>query len=134
MEITFLSVADVIILHEEQIERRGGEPGVLKPNQIESAVAMAQGGVGDEYFHTFPWGMAAAYAYYLAANHGFVDGNKRTGFTAAFFFLRLNGWDLPDAAGQGLKDLLLATANGSANKDAIEQYLRQVVVPLGGAG
>ncbi len=134
MEITFLTVAEVEILHQAQITLFGGDSGVLKPNMVASAVAMAQGGVGDEYFHTFPWGMATAYAYYLAANHGFVDGNKRTGFAAAVAFLVANGWDLPDAAGPGLKDLVLATANGSANKDAIEQYFGQVVVPPGGAG
>lgn len=123
MPIVFLAVEDVEKLHHDQIVRYGGDPGVLNREAIESAVAAPQQGIAGDYIHSFPWGMAAAYAYYLTANHGFVDGNKRTGFAAAFVFLRANGWDLPPGAGPGLRDLLLATANGERNREAIGQHL-----------
>ena len=51
---------------------------------------MPQSGFGEVFFHEFPFDMAAAYAFHIAQNHPFVDGNKRTALTAALVFLEIN--------------------------------------------
>jgi death-on-curing protein len=80
-------------IHQAQIREHGGSPGVRDEGLLESALARPQ--------HKFPytakaeWGtLAAAYAFGLAKNHGFVDGNKRAAFMAAYVFLGLNGYDV----------------------------------------
>lgn len=90
----FLEVEDVFELHAESIERYGGDAGVRDQGLIESAVALPRQSFGGEYLHTSLFEMAAAYAFHLAENQGFVDGNKRAGLAAATAFLAMNGFDL----------------------------------------
>ena len=121
--VVFLVREDVDAIHRAVLESHGGTPGVLNDHSIQSAVAMPQQGLGEEYFHAFPFGMAAAYIFHLAANHGYADGNKRTGFQAGLAFLALNSYYLRQGEEDGLRDLILDAAKGSDNKDAIEVYL-----------
>ena len=79
MEPRFLSVADVLGFHEDQLANYGGAPGVRDMGLLESAVAMPMAGFGDQYLHADLFEMAAAYLYHIVCNHPFVDGNKRTG-------------------------------------------------------
>ncbi|MBI2299212.1 MAG: type II toxin-antitoxin system death-on-curing family toxin [Armatimonadetes bacterium] len=126
--IRFLTLEQIHAIHRDMVARYGGEPGVLNASMVESAAAMPQAGFGDSYFHSFPFGMAAAYAFHLAANHGFADGNKRVGFVAADVFLELNGWELPEAGEAGFRDLILAAAAGAGNKADIEAFLAEHAV------
>lgn len=80
-------------IYQAQIREHGGSLGVRDERMLESALARPQ--------HKFAsakkpdWAtLAAAYAFGLAKNHGFVDGNKRVVFMAAYVFLGLNGYDL----------------------------------------
>lgn len=91
MNIVFLDVEDVKILHAEQIEAYGGSHGVRDEGSLESAVNQAQAGFGGDHLHEFPFGMASAYAFHIAQNQPFVDGNKRAALAAALVFLELNG-------------------------------------------
>src|SRR4051794_15559763 len=84
------------VVHDAQVREHGGTPGVRDEDMLESALARPQQ----------KWAyadspdlatLAAAYAFGLAKNHGYVDGNKRVAFMAAYVFLGLNGKDL-DAA------------------------------------
>jgi death-on-curing protein len=90
----FLELEDVFELHAESIERYGGDSGVRDQGLIESAVAVPRQSFGGEYLHVTLFEMAAAYAFHLAENQGFVDGNKRSGLAAATAFLAMNGYDL----------------------------------------
>src|SRR4051812_23730903 len=83
MSIVFLDVDDVRLLHAEQIELFGGSHGVRDTGSLESAVSMAQSGFDESYLYEFPFGMAAAYAFHIAQNQPFVDGNKRAALAAA---------------------------------------------------
>jgi death-on-curing protein len=87
----FLTLSEILEFHEEMIRDFGGNPGVRDLGLAESAVAMPEAGLGGEFFHAFPFEMAAAYAYHIAQNHPFIDGNKRTAFSSALTFLELNG-------------------------------------------
>jgi death-on-curing protein len=88
----FLTLTEVLEFHEDLIREFGGSPGIRDLGLAESALAMPQSGAGDEFFHAFPFEMAAAYLYHIAQNHPFIDGNKRTALAAALTFLELNGY------------------------------------------
>jgi death-on-curing protein len=122
-EPTFLSVAEVIALHDVQLVAFGGAAGLRDPGLLESAVAMPQMGFGEEYVHADLEEMAAAYLFHLVKNHPFVDGNKRVGFHAAYVFLALNGLvlDMPEEVAY---DLVIATAEGRATKAEIGAAFR----------
>ena len=75
-EPVFLSLSEVVALHQEALKRYGGLDGVRDMGLVESAIAMPQTSFGGEFLHAFPFEMAAAYAYHIAENQPFVDGNK----------------------------------------------------------
>ena len=127
--IVFLSIEQVLVLQEAQLERYSGQEGVHKWDLLESAVAMPQQGFGGEYVHAFPFEMAAAYLYHLARNHAFHDGNKRVGAQAGIVFLRLNGYEL-EADPDELADLTLAVVAGQRDKQAVAAWLEQRAVPI----
>jgi len=80
-------------IHQAQLREHGGSPGVRDEGLLESALARPQHKFA--YAAKADWGtLAAAYTFGLAKNHGFVDGNKRVAFMAAYVFLGLNGYDL----------------------------------------
>ncbi len=81
----FLTVDEVLELHDLQIQRYGGSSGVRDKGLLESAVAMPQASFGGKYMHEGLFQMAAAYAFHIAENQPFIDGNKRTALAAALF-------------------------------------------------
>ena len=92
MEPVFLSLDEILEIHEQQIERYGGSPGIRDGARLESAVATPQAAFGREFLHTSIPAMAAAYLFHLCQNHAFIDGNKRVGADAAITFLLMNSW------------------------------------------
>jgi death-on-curing protein len=82
----FLDVEDVLLIHEEQLAKYGGAEGLRDAGLLESAVAMPSATAGGELAHDDLFAMAAAYAFHIAQNQPFVDGNKRTGLLAAIVF------------------------------------------------
>lgn len=82
----------VIVLHAELVAEHGGAAGLRDDGALQSAIAHSQ----QKYHYESPElpDLAAAYAYGLAKNHPFVDGNKRVALAALDVFLRLNGWVL----------------------------------------
>ena len=68
IEPEFLSVADVLEIHEEQILAYGGIRGIRDNGLLESAVMMPQASFGGEYLHSGLFEMAAAYAFHIAEN------------------------------------------------------------------
>jgi prophage maintenance system killer protein/DNA-binding phage protein len=96
----FLDVEDVLLIHEEQLRRYGGSLGLRDRGLLESAVAMPRATASGELLHENLFAMAAAYAFHIAQNQPFVDGNKRTGLLAAGFDAFLEG-KLRDSAFRG---------------------------------
>src|SRR5688572_29541500 len=87
----FLSLDDVLTIHEDQIERYGGSPEIRDAGLLASAVETPRATYGEAFLHADLFHMAAAYLYHIVQNHAFVDGNKRTGAAAALVFLDING-------------------------------------------
>lgn len=82
----YLTAAEVLAIHADQIERYGGAAGVRDLGILESALFRPQTG----YYETLIEEAAALWES-LAQNHPFVDGNKRTAFAATYTFLAING-------------------------------------------
>jgi death on curing protein len=73
--------------------------------------------------------LAAAYAFGLARNHGYVDGNERVAFMAAYVFLGLNGNDL-DAAEPDVVATMERLAGGRLTEAALAKWFRENIRPL----
>ena len=126
MQIDFLEVEDVLDIHFDQIQRYGGEPSIRDYSLLESAVNMPRASFGGEFMHEFPYGMAGAYLFHLAANHPFVDGNMRTALGAALLFLETHGFRLTSSK-QETADFVLDVASGKADKAACIAFFKQHV-------
>ena len=85
----YLTLADVIDIHADQIAVYGGAAGLRDPGQLEAALFRPQSG-----YYADVIAEAAALWESLSQNHPFVDGNKRTAFAATFTFLAINGVSL----------------------------------------
>ena len=96
MEFRFLSLDDVLELHEMQLESYGGATGIRDQGLLESAVMMPQASFGGEFVHKDIFVMAAAYAFHIAENQPFVDGNKRTALASALVFLDWHDIEIND--------------------------------------
>ncbi len=93
--VRFLSLDDVIRIHERMLEEFGGSSGIRDPGLLESAVYRPQSG----YYENLAE-MAAALLHSLLMNHAFVDDNKRVAVAAADVFLRFNGQSLKISANE----------------------------------
>jgi death-on-curing protein len=122
-EPVFLTLADVLEIHQDQLLRYGGGPGTRGLDLLKSALAMPQAGMGEEYFHADILEMAAAYLFHIVRNHPFTDGNKRTGTVAALVFLMLNGIEVR-AEEDEFEQLVRRVAEGKAGKNDIAVFLR----------
>jgi death-on-curing protein len=122
-EPIFLTLAEVLEIHQDQIRRYGGHPGIRDLDLLKSALAMPRAGMGEEYFHADIVEMAAAYLFHIVRNHPFTDGNKRTGTVAALVFLALNGIEV-DAEETEFEQLVRRVAESKADKNDIAGFLR----------
>lgn len=116
-------------IHEAQLREHGGSPGIRDVGLLESALARPR--------HKFAYmagadlaTLAAAYAFGLARNHGFVDGNKRAAFMAAYVFLGLNGQEL-DAAEPEVVTTMESVAAGRLTEAGLAGWIRAKLVPGG---
>jgi death-on-curing protein len=123
----FLTLAEVVEIHADQIHRYGGQAGIRDLALLESALAQPEASFGGEWLHTDHFEMAAAYSYHLCQNHPFIDGNKRTALAAALVFLELNGVSILDPRGR-LKSAMLRIAAGKMSKVHFAKLLRKLPV------
>jgi death on curing protein len=103
----YLTMAEVLAMHADQIERYGGSHGVRDPGLLEAALFRPQTG-----YYTDLMEEAAALWESLSQNHPFIDGNKRTAFAATYTFLAINGARLLGDA-QETQDFVLALYEGN---------------------
>ncbi|HPA58273.1 MAG TPA: type II toxin-antitoxin system death-on-curing family toxin [Synergistales bacterium] len=123
MEPTFLSLAEVLEIHQDQVARYGGVSGIRDIDLLKSALAMPPATYSGEFLHTDVYEMAAAYLFHLVKNHPFLDGNKRVGAVAAMVFLAMNGYDF-NAPEEDLAEMVLAVARGETNKADVAVFMR----------
>jgi death on curing protein len=114
-----------MLIHEDQMERYGGQSGIRDKGLLASAVGMAEATFAGHFLHQDIFEMAAAYAFHISQNHPFVDGNKRTGLAACLVFLVLNGVDLDDPEGS-LYPSMMDVASGKTGKSTFAEILREL--------
>ena len=125
-EIIFLTLAEVIEIHSDQMERYGGINGIRDISLLSSAVAMPYATFSGDFLHRGIFVMAAGYAFHISQNHPFVDGNKRTAIASALVFLALNGVDVADPD-EKLYGSMMQTASGKMTKEEFAAVLRDLV-------
>lgn len=126
MEPKFLTLAEVLEIHQDQLARYGGDAGIRDVGLLKSAIAMPTTTYGGQYLHTDLFEMGAAYLFHIAQNHPFVDGNKRVGAVAALVFFILNGVNI-DAEEDDLDEMVLAVARGELPKSEVAAFFRRRV-------
>ena len=103
----YLTVAEVLAMHADQIERYGGSHGVRDPGLLEAALFRPQTGYYADLIEE-----AAALWESMSQNHPFIDGNKRTAFAATYTFLAINVARLA-ADAQETQDFVLGLYEGN---------------------
>lgn len=118
--------ADVVFaIHDRQLAEHGGLDGVRDKGAVESALTRPQNLAA--YTEPDVAALAAAYAFGLARNHGFIDGNKRTAWVIARLFLADNGCRLAFDAADAVKTME-AVASGSLGESQLADWFRQRIV------
>ena len=112
----------ILAAHDEQLAEHGGSPGIRDAGLLDSALARPLNRAA--YGKPDAAELAAAYAYGLATNHPFVDGNKRVAFIALELFLALNGHRLViDDVNCAM--CMLAVAAGTMKETAFADWTRR---------
>lgn len=128
MDIEWISLDATLAMHKEQIAEHGGTEGTRDQGLLESALARPQNllAYGDEIDLA---SLTASYAYGIAKNHPFLDGNKRTALVVSVTFLNLNGYDF-DAPASETYARFLDLAEGLVTEDELAQWLRERIYSI----
>lgn len=121
----YLSLDDVLWIHDEQIRLFGGAPGVRDEGLILSALLRPQTG----YYSDLPEEAAALWES-LAMNHGFIDGNKRVAFASTIIFLQANGLQPTGSEDDWIAFIYSHLEAGTFRKDVLDAWLRAHTTPL----
>jgi death-on-curing protein len=120
-EPIWLTYDQVLAIHGRQLRRFGGAPGLRDEGMLRSAL--------ERPFNKWQYEqadlavLAAAYAFGLAKNHAFVDGNKRIAFMTMVVFLRKNAVRFAPDQGQSTK-IILALAAGEVSEESLTRWIR----------
>lgn len=117
----FLTLADILAMHEDLIARYGGSTGLRDPGQLEAALFRPQTGYYPDIIAE-----AAALWESLSQNHPFVDGNKRIAFAGMLTFLAINGVRVTATADEAWTFISGLHAAGAFRYDRLEPWLRHV--------
>jgi death-on-curing protein len=120
--IVWVSDEIVLAVHDEQLAEHGGLSGIRDLGAVQSALARPRNIASYETCDDIAQ-LAAAYAYGIARNHGFADGNKRTALVTADLFLMLNGYELTSFPAENVLTIL-AVADGSMPEDKLVAWVR----------
>ncbi len=124
-EPDWLSLEVALAVHDRQLSEHGGPIGVRDQGALESALArpLNQWSYGEEDLCA----LASAYAFGIARNHPFADGNKRTAWVFARLFLRLNGQNITFTPREAIA-VVLSLAAGELNEQELADWFRQRVI------
>jgi death-on-curing protein len=127
----YLTVGDIVALHEDMMARTGNHTGGLRDrNALEAAVMRPRQAAHYEGIDLFR--QAAVLAVGISQCHAFVDGNKRTAYLAAMLFLKVNGFNLRGNDYEAA-DLIISIAEHQDERDKyidhLEDWIRNSAVP-----
>ncbi len=121
IEPVWLDAEVALAIHDRQLAEHGGGTGLRAPDMLESALArpVNQWHYGEDDLCA----LAAAFAFGVARNHPFIDGNKRTAWVLARLFLRLNAVTIAFTPDDAIKTVL-ALAAGELSEDELADWFR----------
>jgi death-on-curing protein len=123
----FISREVVMDIHHASLERHGGIDGLREPGLLDSALMQPEAayyyGQGDLA------AIAAAYAFHIAQNQPFLDGNKRTALGSALLFLKANGVDVDKYDDAQLYDAMIGIAEKRLDKAGLAELFRRHLSP-----
>jgi death-on-curing protein len=119
-EPRWLDTTIVLDVHAEQLALFGGGDGIRDVGLLESALARPLNKLA--YGEANLAALAAAYAFGIARNHPFVDGNKRAAFASIIVFLGLNGIDF-DVAPHEATAMIVGLAAGEVDEDGLTRWI-----------
>jgi death on curing protein len=122
MEWTWIDRDVLLAAHDEQLQEHGGATGIRDEGLFDSALARPQNLAA--YGEPDTSALAASYAFGLAKNHAFVDGNKRIALVALELFLELNGFELAAEDAQCVI-VILSLASGAFSEDDLAAWIRR---------
>ncbi len=116
----YLTVAEILAIHDDQITRYGGSDGLRDMGQLEAALFRPQTGYYEDLIAE-----ACALWESLSQNHPFVDGNKRVSFAATLTFLSINGVEITAEADEIYDFLIGLYESGEFRFEVLERWLRE---------
>ncbi len=119
----WVTAEDVVLLHSRVIATTGGIDGLRDPSGLEAAVAAPLQSFGGQELFPTDVEKIARLGYGLAANHAFLDGNKRIGALMTQLLLKWNGYSLHLQPGE-LADMFIAIAAGEAQEQKLLDWIR----------
>lgn len=123
-EPSFLSVEDILFIHEQELQKAGGDSGIRQEHDIQACADAPKASFDGEYLNDL-FEMAASYIICLTIRHPFVDGNKRTALASAATFLYLNGYEVEESYDLELADLVLDFLAKEISKKAIAKHQKE---------
>ena len=123
----WLPKAAVLAMNARQLAEHGGGAGIRDDGLLESALQRPENKMA--YGEPDIADLAAAYAYGIARNHPFIDGNKRTALVASRTFLLYNGYQITATQEDRLRTFL-SLADGSLSEDQLAAWFRQHLLKL----
>lgn len=125
IEPVWLDAAEALAIHDRQLAEHGGGGGVRDHGMLESALGRPRNRWA--YGEDDPAALAAAYAFGVARNHPFIDGNKRTAWVLARLFLALNGHSLSFDADDAIRTVLALAAGKLPEEDLVDWFRQHIV-------
>ena len=123
----YLSIAEVLELHQSVIERWGGASGIRDLGALESALAQPRQSFGGQDLYPDLTSKAAALCFSLVLNHPFVDGNKRIGHAAMETSLFVNGSELLAPVDEQERVMLDLAAGNLSRENFAEWVTRRTI-------
>jgi death on curing protein len=120
----YLSLGEIVDLHQLLLNQTGGLAGIRDLGGLESALAQPRATFDGRDLHPTIVQKAAALAFSLALNHPFVDGNKRVAHAAMEVFLLVNSWELVGTVDEQER-LMLDLADGRMTREQLTAWLEQ---------
>ena len=118
----YISLSEVLELHQRIIEESGGSTGLRDLGGLESAIAQPHMTFGGRDLYPTLIEKAAALCFSLVQNHPFIDGNKRVGHAAMEIMLILNGYEIY-ASVDDQEQVILGLASGDVSRDKLIEWL-----------
>lgn len=128
-DVYYLTLEQILVIHEDQIDRYGGSHGLRDLSLLESAIFRPQTTFSGEELYKSIFDKAAAMLHSLILNHPFIDGNKRTAVVATIVFLFKNNYEI-HVSNTALLTFALAVEKKEYNLEEISRWLQENTKPL----